>query len=124
MAEHNPAATPGLRRNTLGTGDIAFFVVSAAAPLTIMAGIARFAILSGGIGAPAAYLFAGLALAVFAVGFTTMSRHVTNGGAFYAYISRPPSPGPYATWPRTGCRPRPTPSATPGSATSWTPWRA
>ena len=88
MAEHNPAAAPGLRRNTLGTGDIAFFVVSAAAPLTIMAGIAPFAILSGGIGAPAAYLFAGLALAVFAVGFTTMSRHVTNGGAFYAYITK------------------------------------
>ncbi|GAA2120791.1 APC family permease [Kitasatospora saccharophila] len=87
MAENN-TPEPTLRSGTLGTGDIAFFVVSAAAPLTIMAGIAPFAILSGGIGAPAGYLFAGLVLAVFAVGFTTMSRHVGNGGAFYAYITK------------------------------------
>ncbi len=75
-------------RGRLGTGDIAFFVISAAAPLTIMAGIAPFAILSGGIGAPAAYLFAGVVLAIFSVGFTTMARHVEGGGAFYAYITR------------------------------------
>ncbi|MEU9803756.1 APC family permease [Streptomyces sp. NPDC051000] len=85
-----PAAgtTPVPRRATLGTADISFFVVSAAAPLTVMAGVAPVAILLGGIGAPAGYLLAGLTLAVFAVGFTTMSRHVRSGGAFYAYITR------------------------------------
>ncbi|MEU6672417.1 APC family permease [Streptomyces sp. NPDC046727] len=77
-----------LRTGSLGTADIAFFVVSAAAPLTVMAGVAPLAILLGGIGAPVGYLLAGLTLAVFAVGFTTMSRHVTSGGAFYAYITR------------------------------------
>ncbi|MER6262828.1 APC family permease [Streptomyces sp900105245] len=77
-----------LRSGSLGTADIAFFVVSAAAPLTVMAGVAPLAILLGGIGAPVAYLLAGLTLAVFAVGFTTMSRHVTSGGAFYAFITR------------------------------------
>ncbi|MFF4102223.1 APC family permease [Streptomyces sp. NPDC001903] len=82
------AARPTLRRATLGTADISFFVVSAAAPLTVMAGVAPVAILLGGIGAPAGYLLAGLTLAVFAVGFTTMSRHVRSGGAFYAYITR------------------------------------
>lgn len=82
------AAGPTLRRATLGTADISFFVVSAAAPLTVMAGVAPVAILLGGIGAPAGYLLAGLTLAVFAVGFTTMSRHVRSGGAFYAYITR------------------------------------
>ncbi|MFE0453650.1 APC family permease [Streptomyces sp. NPDC058914] len=86
--ERARSAAPGLRSGTLGTADIAFFVVSAAAPLTVMAGVAPLAILLGGIGAPVGYLVAGLTLAVFAVGFTTMSRHVTHGGAFYAYITR------------------------------------
>ncbi|MFJ4779130.1 amino acid permease [Streptomyces sp. NPDC088762] len=83
-----PASAPALRRAALGTTDISFFVVSAAAPLTVMAGVAPVAILLGGIGAPAGYLLAGITLAVFAVGFTTMSRHVRSGGAFYAYITR------------------------------------
>ncbi|WP_433454874.1 APC family permease [Streptomyces sp. CA-142005] len=83
-----PSGAATLRSGSLGTADIAFFVVSAAAPLTVMAGVAPLAILLGGIGAPVGYLLAGLTLAVFAVGFTTMSRHVTSGGAFYAYITR------------------------------------
>ncbi|NEC93179.1 amino acid transporter, partial [Streptomyces sp. SID12501] len=77
-----------MRSGALGTADISFFVVSAAAPLTVMAGVAPVAILLGGIGAPAGYLLAGLTLTVFAVGFTAMSRHVRSGGAFYAYIAR------------------------------------
>ncbi|MFE3899308.1 APC family permease [Streptomyces sp. NPDC059153] len=81
-------SAPTLRKGTLGTADIAFFVISAAAPLTVMAGVAPIAILLGGIGAPVGYLLAGITLAVFAVGFTTMSRHVRSGGAFYAYITR------------------------------------
>ncbi|MEV0117772.1 APC family permease [Streptomyces sp. NPDC050844] len=79
---------PTLRTGSLGTADIAFFVVSAAAPLTVMAGVAPIAIALGGIGAPVGYLLAGITLAVFAVGFTAMSRHVRSGGAFYAYITR------------------------------------
>ncbi|GAA2531597.1 MULTISPECIES: APC family permease [Streptomyces] len=83
-----PASAPVLRSGALGTADIAFFVVSAAAPLTVMAGVAPLAIVLGGIGAPVGYLLAGITLTVFAVGFTTMSRHVRGGGAFYAYITR------------------------------------
>jgi amino acid transporter len=83
----DPSA-PTLCRGALGTGDIVFFVVSAAAPLMIMAGIAPFALLVGGLGVPAAYLFAGAVLTVFAVGFTTMSRYVASGGAFYAYVTK------------------------------------
>ncbi|QGV81423.1 APC family permease [Streptomyces ficellus] len=86
-AERQPAAAR-LRTGTLGTADITFFVVSAAAPLTVMAGVAPIAIVLGGIGAPVAYLIAGVTLTVFAVGFTTMSRHVRSGGAFYAYIAQ------------------------------------
>jgi len=77
----------GLKRNALGTSDLVFIVVSAAAPLMVMVGVAPLAILVGGLGAPAAYVFAGVVLAVFAVGFTAMSRHVNNAGAFYSYIS-------------------------------------
>ncbi|MFD7282454.1 APC family permease [Streptomyces sp. NPDC059862] len=86
--EGAPSATAGLRSGSLGTADIAFFVVSAAAPLTVMAGVAPLAIMLGGIGAPVGYLLAGITLAVFAVGFTTMSRHVRSGGAFYAFVTR------------------------------------
>ncbi|MFK4064237.1 APC family permease [Streptomyces sp. NPDC029674] len=82
------ASASTLRTGTLGTADIAFFVVSAAAPLTVMAGVAPIALTLGGIGAPVGYLLAGITLTVFAVGFTTMSRHVRSGGAFYAYITR------------------------------------
>jgi amino acid transporter len=79
---------PGLRRGSLGVADIAFFVVSAAAPLTVMAGVAPLAIGVGGVGAPIGYLLAGVTLALFAVGFTAMSRHVRSSGGFYAFITR------------------------------------
>lgn len=79
---------PTLRRATLTTSDIVFFVVSAAAPLTVMAGVAPLAVMLGGVGAPAGYLMAGITLAVFAVGFTAMTRYVRHGGGFYAYITR------------------------------------
>ncbi|MFJ9853076.1 APC family permease [Streptomyces sp. NPDC101150] len=83
-----PGEAPQLRRGTLGVADIAFFVISAAAPLTVMAGTSPLAIGTGGIGAPVGYLLAGATLALFAVGFTTMARHVRNGGGFYAFITR------------------------------------
>ncbi|MFJ9752926.1 APC family permease [Streptomyces chartreusis] len=82
------AAVPTLRSGTLGTSDIVFFVVSATAPLTVMAGVAPIAISLGGVGAPAGYLTAGIVLAIFAIGFTAMSRTVRSGGAFYAFITR------------------------------------
>ncbi|HSX98033.1 MAG TPA: amino acid transporter, partial [Streptomyces sp.] len=63
-AKSAASAAPSLRSGSLGTSDIAFFVVSAAAPLTVMAGVAPLAILMGGIGAPVGYLLAGLTLAV------------------------------------------------------------
>ncbi|WP_399924580.1 APC family permease [Streptomyces kanamyceticus] len=81
-------SAPTLRTGSLGTADITFFVVSAAAPLTVMAGVAPVALTLGGIGAPVGYLLAGVTLTVFAVGFTAMSRHVRGDGAFYAYITR------------------------------------
>ncbi|GAA4973404.1 APC family permease [Kineococcus glutinatus] len=77
----------GLRAGALGTAGITSMVVAAAAPLTIMAGIAPLAISIGGVGAPAGYLAAGVVLAVFAIGFTTMTRLTSGAGAFYSYIT-------------------------------------
>jgi amino acid transporter len=77
----------GLKRGVLGTGDILLVVVSAAAPLMVMVGVAPIALLVGGVGAPMTYLVAGIILTIFAVGFTTMSRYIANAGGFYAYIA-------------------------------------
>lgn len=78
-----------LRKNSLGVGAITFLVVSAAAPLTAVAGGVPLSMLLGnGPGVPATFLLVTLLLLVFAVGYIAMSRHVTNAGAFYAYTAR------------------------------------
>jgi amino acid transporter len=78
-----------LRRGTLGVFGIAFFVVSAAAPLTAMAGGAPVAMLLGnGPGIPLAYVVVSVILLIFAVGYTTMARHHTSTGAFYSFVAR------------------------------------
>ena len=81
-------AHTALARGRLGTWDIVFFVVSAAAPLTVVVSGAATSFRMGGVGAPGAILFAGAVLICFALGFTAMSKSVRNAGAFYAYVSR------------------------------------
>ena len=88
MSQPTATAPERLEHGALGTGSIVFFVVAAAAPLTVMAGIAPLAIMIGGISAPAGYLIAGAILTVFAVAFTAMSKYIHNAGAFYSYIAR------------------------------------
>lgn len=78
-----------LRPNALGVLGILFFVLSAQAPLTGIAGASPLSIALGdGAGAPGAYLLVGIMIIVFAVGFIAMSRYVQDAGAFYAYIGR------------------------------------
>ncbi len=78
-----------LRTGQLNTFAIAFLVVSAAAPLTAMAGGAPVAMLLGnGPGVPFAYVIVSALLIIFAVGYTAMSRHHTSTGGFYAYVAR------------------------------------
>jgi amino acid transporter len=81
------APTRRLRANSLGTAAIVFIVISAAAPLTVISGLGPLAILIGGIGAPVAYLIAGVTLAVFAIAFMAMTKHVRALGGFYTYVS-------------------------------------
>ncbi|WP_437881661.1 APC family permease [Pseudomonas sp. LRF_L74] len=83
------AGSTELRRGALGVGFIIFFVVSAASPLSVLAGGFPIGIMLGnGAGTPALLLLALLVLLAFSVGYTTMARHVTNAGGFYAFSSR------------------------------------
>lgn len=78
-----------LRYGRLGAIAIAFFVISAAAPLTGMAGGAPFAMLLGnGAGVPLSYALVTVLMLVFAVGYVAMARHHTSAGAFYSYVAR------------------------------------
>ncbi|WP_425930408.1 APC family permease [Pseudomonas sp. NyZ201] len=78
-----------LKRGALGVGFIIFFVVSAASPLSVIAGGFPIGIMLGnGAGTPALLLLALAVLMAFSVGYTTMARHVVNAGGFYAFTSR------------------------------------
>ncbi len=79
----------GKRRKFLSTPKIIFLVVAAAAPLAAMVGNLPIA-LSRGLGAatPAAFLFAGLTLLCFSVGYAAISRRVVSTGAFYTYVAK------------------------------------
>jgi amino acid transporter len=77
-----------LRHGRLGVFAVAFFVISAAAPLTAMAGGAPVAMLLGnGPGIPLAYVVVSVILLIFSVGYTAMARHHTSTGAFYSFVS-------------------------------------
>ncbi|MDH6269593.1 amino acid transporter [Rhizobium sp. SG_E_25_P2] len=79
----------GLRRNSLGVGAITFLVVSAAAPLTAVAGGVPLAMLLGnGAGVPLAFLLVTGILFLFAIGYVAMARHIHSAGAFYAYTAQ------------------------------------
>lgn len=87
ITENAPANR--LRSNSLGVGAITFMVISAAAPLTAVAGGTPLGMLMGnGAGFAGTYLIVTLLLLLFAVGYVTMARHVGNAGAFYAYAAR------------------------------------
>ncbi|MER6560757.1 APC family permease [Streptomyces sp. NPDC001027] len=92
VAPHSPhdASTTGrLKPDSLGVLGILFFVLSAQAPLTGIAGAVPIAVAIGnGAGAPAAYLAAGVMVLLFSIGFVAMGRHVVDAGAFYTYIGK------------------------------------
>jgi len=78
-----------LRKNSLGLIAVTFMVISAAAPLTGVAGAMPLAFLLGnGTGIPATFVLMTLVMLAFSAGYVAMSRHVTNAGAFYAYAAR------------------------------------
>jgi len=76
-----------LRKESVGTAHIVFFVVAAAAPLTAVLGASPAAFAFGnGPGVPAVYILVGLLYLLFSAGFTAMSRYVQSASGFYAYV--------------------------------------
>lgn len=89
MSQHYQDADTGLSKRTLGVPAIVFMIIAASAPLTVVAGgvTTSFAVTES-LGVPLGYLVVAAVLTLFTVGYTAMGRHITNAGAFYAYISR------------------------------------
>lgn len=77
-----------LQAGAMGVTSIVFLVVATASPLAAMVAVLPVGIGFGdGIGAPGAILLAALVLTCFAFGYAAMSRHITNAGAFFAYVT-------------------------------------
>jgi len=82
------AAPTTLAVDRLGVWSVVFFVASAVAPLTVVAGVVSTGWAVTGItGFPLAFLAVAAVLAVFCVGYVTMARRVRNAGAFYTYVA-------------------------------------
>lgn len=85
----SPTASGRVLQRNLSVGSIVFMVVAFAAPLGVV--VANFPIIlttSGTVAAPLYIIVAGILLVLFSVGFTRMSRRISNAGAFYTYIMR------------------------------------
>lgn len=77
-----------LAASRLGVPAVVFFVMSAAAPLTVIAGAVTTAhAVTGVVGIPVAFLAVAVVLALFSVGYVAMARHISHAGAFYTYIT-------------------------------------
>jgi amino acid transporter len=83
------SVSAALAKDRLGVPAIVFFILSAVAPLTVVAGVVTTMYAVTGLSAiGAAFVAVALVLALFSAGFVAMARHITNAGAFYAFISR------------------------------------
>lgn len=77
-----------LAKDRLGIPSVVFFVISAAAPLTVIAGVVTTGYATTGVlGIPFGFVTIAVILGIFSVGYVAMSRHITNAGAFYTYVS-------------------------------------
>src|SRR4051794_33017974 len=87
-ATPDAVAGRGLARNRLGVVAIAAIVISAVAPVSVMAAASPVIFALHGAATPATFLLAGILFGLFAVGYVAMSRHMSNAGGFVAYIAR------------------------------------
>ncbi|GGM45559.1 amino acid permease [Micromonospora sonchi] len=78
-----------LARGRLGVPSVIFFVLSAATPLTVVAGVVTTGYgVIGVLGIPLAFVTVAAVLTLFSVGYVAMARRMANAGAFYSYVSR------------------------------------
>ncbi|MCV7171450.1 APC family permease [Mycobacterium manitobense] len=84
----DPPQSPARRLSgNLGVASIVFMVVAAAAPLGVIGGVVPLGIAGGnGAGFPATFIVATVILLLFSVGFTAMTPHVQEAGAFFSYV--------------------------------------
>ena len=82
-----PAASSTRLSGNLGAASLVLSVLAFSAPIVTVSGYIAFAIGFVGQSAPLAWVIATIGLSIFAVGYTTMTRHIRRPGAFYAYIS-------------------------------------
>ena len=76
-------------RGTLGVWGIVFVVVAAASPLGVIGGPVPLGIgIGNGTGFPAIFVVSTVIILLFAVGFTALTPHVPDAGAFYSYIGK------------------------------------
>ena len=54
----------------------------------IAGGVASTYLVTGNAGVPLLFFVLGAILALFVTGYAAMSHHITNAGAFYAYVSK------------------------------------
>jgi amino acid transporter len=89
VMQGNLPVAPGMAGRSLGTGKLTFFVISASAPMTVLAGgvVVTLAV-TGNVGTPLSFLLLGAALALFVVGYAAMTRYIDNAGAFSSYIAQ------------------------------------
>ncbi len=77
-----------LAKDRLGVPSVVFFVMSAAAPLMVVAGVVTTGYATTQItGIPLAFIAVAIILMFFSVGYVAMSRYITNAGAFYTYVA-------------------------------------
>lgn len=81
------AASATRLSGNLGATSLVLSVLAFSAPIVTVSGYIAFAIGFVGEAAPLAWVIATIGLTIFAVGYTTMTRHIRRPGAFYAYIS-------------------------------------
>lgn len=91
MVEGDPSTVTGSERphlvGRMGVTELVLTVLAFAAPLASVVGVLPLVVALGGEAAPLAFVAATAMLLVFSVGFTAMGRHLSNPGAFYAYVS-------------------------------------
>jgi amino acid transporter len=85
VPEGSPGAATQLQ-GSLGVASVFFAVVAWAAPLLVVVGLVPSMIGFAGQAIVACFAATTIILLLFAVGYTTITRHVEQPGAFYAYI--------------------------------------
>ena len=78
-----------LRKNSLGVAAVTFLVISAAAPLTAVAGgVPNSMMIGNGAGIAGSFLIVSAVLLMFVIGYCVIACHVSSAGGFYALSAR------------------------------------